>query len=128
MNDLYISENGIPRSHADAEAVNKIVEARRKEDTWEVIDLLLKLWAQSVPDEVEAININIDEYKESLNDKEFATTKGGGDMDRRFMLSFPNRLMQMIRTQYKVEELQFDKKFYQTFAKKYPFFMVAEKV
>lgn len=128
MNDLYISENGLPRSYADAEAVNSIVEARRNKDTWEVIDLLLKLWAKKVPDEVDAININIDEYKESLNDKEFATTKGGGDMERRFMLSFPNRLMQMIRTQYKVEELPFSKEFYQAFAKKYPFFMVAEKI
>jgi len=128
MNDLYINENGLPRSYSDTEAVNQIVEAKRKKDSWEVIDLLLTLWAKKVPDEVKAININLDEYRGSLQDKEFATTTGGGDMERRFMLSFPNRLMQMIRTQYTVEELPFDKVFYHKFAKKYPFFMVAEKV
>lgn len=128
MQDLYINKNGLPRSYSDLEAVNKIVEERRKNNTWAVIDLLVNLWAKRAPDEVKAININLEEYKASLQDKEFATTKGGGDMERRFMLSFPNRLMQMIRTQYESEELPFDKKFYHDFAKKYPFFMVAEKI
>lgn len=128
MNDLHINENGIPRNYSDIEAVNKIIDARNKGDVWEVIDLLLNLWAKRVPDEVEAVNINLDEYRESLEDKEFATTKGGGDMDRRFFLSFPKKLMLMIRTQYKSEELPFDKAFYQKFAKKYPFFMVSEKI
>ena len=128
MSDLYISENGLPRSYSDLEAVNKIVEARRKNDEWEVIDLLVNLWAKSVPDEVEAVDINIGQYKGSLDDKEFGATKGGSDLERRFLLSFPSRLMQMIRTQYQVEELPFNTEFYRKFAKKYPFFMVAEKV
>jgi acetylornithine deacetylase/succinyl-diaminopimelate desuccinylase-like protein len=126
--DLYINENGIPRSYDDLEAVNKIVEARANKDHWEVIDLLLNLWAKKVPDEVDAVSINLDEYRESLDDKEFATTKGGQEMDRRFFLSFPKKLMLMIRTQYKNDELPFDKAFYQKFAKKYPFFMVSEKI
>lgn len=128
MNDLYISENGLPRRYSDLEAANKITEERAKGDVWAVIDLLLDLWASKSPDEVEAVNINLDEYKESLADKEFGATTGGGDMDRRFFLSFPKKLMLMIRTQYKTEELPFDKAFYRTFAKRYPFFMVAEKV
>jgi len=128
MNELYLDHNGLPRSFNDLDAVNKIIDARRKTDKWEVIDLVVSLWASKAPDEVEAVNINIDEYKASLQDKEFATTAGGNDLERRFILSFPTRLMLMIRTQYKVEELPFDKKFYQDFAKKYPFFMVAEKV
>jgi hypothetical protein len=128
MKDLYIDDRGIPRSYADLEAVDKIVKAHRESDVWGVIELLVELWAKRAPDEVEAVNINIDEYKESLTDKEFATTDGGGDMDRRFFLSLPTRLMLMIRTQYKVEELPFDKAFYNKFAKKFPFFMVSEKV
>jgi len=128
MNNLYINEDGLPRKYSDLEAVNKIVTAKDKNDVWEVIDLLITLWAKKVPDEVEAININLDEYRETLTDKEFATTDGGKDMDRRFFLSFPKKLMLMIRTQYKSEELQFDKQFYNKFAKKYPFFMVSEKI
>lgn len=128
MNDLYINENGIPRSYSDREAADKIVEARRKDDSWAVIDLLVNLWAKRAPDEVEAVSINIDQYRGSLKDKEFATTVGGGDLERRFLLSFPTRLMLMIRTQYQTEELPFDTEFYESFAKKYPFFMVAEKV
>ena len=128
MKDLYLDHNGMQKSFKDLDAVNKIVDARRKNDKWEVIDLIVNLWSSKAPDEVEAVNINIDEYKAGLQDKEFATTAEGGDMDRRFFLSFPTRLMLMIRTQYKVEELPFDKAFYNKFAKKYPFFMVSEKV
>lgn len=128
MSDLYISENGLPRKYSDLEAANQIVEARRKKDEWEVIDLLVQLWAKTAPEEVEAVNINIGQYKGSLGDKEFGSTANGGDLERRFLLSFPNRLMQMIRTQYQTEELPFNTAFYRKFAKKYPFFMVAEKV
>lgn len=127
MKDLYLDNNGMPRKYSDLEAANKIVDARKKGDIWEVIDLLVHLWAKRAPDEVRALSINIDEYKANQVDKEFATTKSGKDMERRLMLSFPTRLMLMIRTQYKADELQFDKIFYNKFAKKYPFFMVGEK-
>jgi len=128
MSDLYIDDNGLPRKLSHLEAVNKIIELRRKGDMWEVIDVLLDLWSSTAPEEVDAMSINLEEYKESLVDKEFATTKGGGEMNRRFFLSFPKKLMFMIRTQYKTDELQFDKVFYNKFAKRYPFFRVSEKV
>ena len=128
MSDLYIDDNGLPRKLSHLEAVNKIIELRRKGDMWEVIDVLLDLWSSTAPSEVDAMSINLEEYKESLVDKEFATTKGGGEMNRRFFLSFPKKLMLMIRTQYKTDELQFDRDFYNKFANRYPFFRVSEKV
>ena len=128
VSDLYIDDNGLPRKLSHLEAVNKIIELRRKGDMWEVIDVLLDLWSSTAPSEVDAMSINLEEYKESLVDKEFATTKGGGEMNRRFFLSFPKKLMFMIRTQYKTDELQFDRAFYNKFAKRYPFFRVSEKV
>lgn len=128
MSDLYIDDNGFQRSYSDLNAVNKIVELKGKKDHWEIIDLLLKLWAEKAPGDVEAIGINIEEYKSGLEDKEYGSTKGGKDMDRRFMLSIPKKLLLMIRTQYSVEELPFDQVFYKKFAEKYPFFRVSEKV
>lgn len=125
--DLYIDHNGFKRSYSDLEAVNKISEARKKNDPWEVIDLLLDLWAKTAPDDVEAISINLEEYRAGLVDKEFGTTKGGKDMDRRFMLSIPKKLVLMIRTQFSAEELPMDKEFYRKFANRYPVFRVAEK-
>lgn len=128
MADLYLDKNGIPRKYSHLEAVNKIIEARKTKDKWEVIDMLLDLWSKEAPDDVEAIGINLEQYRESLDDKEFGATKDGKDFDRRFTLSIPKKLFLMIRTIYKVEELPFDNDFYQKFATRYPFFKVAEKV
>ncbi len=127
MADLFLNENGIPRRHSHVSAVDKIMDAKKKGDPWDVVDMLLDLWSKTAPDDVEAIGINIDEYRAGLEDKKFGTTKDGKDQDRRFMLSIPKKLIMMIRTQYSTEEFPFDKKFYKKFADKYPFFRVAER-
>lgn len=127
MANIYITEDGKIRKYEDLEAVEDIIKARENKDPWSVIDKLVELWAKKSPDEVKAIQINVDEYREIQLDKKFGQTKGGKDFERRFTLSFPETLMLMIRTQYKAEELPFDSKFYREFARRFPFFKVAEK-
>lgn len=128
MARIFINENGQVRDLEDVEFVEKIIELKNTKDPWIVIDELLQFWAKKAPDEVEAITINVTEYKEALKDKVHGQTEHGKDQERRFKLSFPLGLQNMIRTLYSAEELAFDEKFYQKFAKRYSFFKVAEKV
>lgn len=107
------------------ELAENIVEMRKNRDPWVVIDKMVEVWTKNAPDEVEAMRINIEQYRETLVDKEFGTTLNGKDQERRFQLAFPKSLMLMIRSIYKAEELQMDKKFFAEFAKRYPFFRVA---
>lgn len=127
MADIVISENGKIRNVANIELAEKIVDMRKKVDPWVLIDKLVDVWTKNAPDEVEAMQINLDQYRETLIDKEYGTTLHGKDQERRFQLAFPKSLMLMIRTQYKAEELPMDKKFFAEFAKRYPFFRVAQK-
>jgi len=127
MANIVIQENGKIRDVANVELAEKIVEMRKKSDPWKVIDTMVKVWTQNTPDEVEAMRINIGQYRETLEDQEFGATRGGKDQERRFHLAFPKSLMLMIRTQYKAEELPMDKKFFREFLKRYPFFRVAAK-
>jgi hypothetical protein len=77
----------------------------------------------------QALQIQIEDQREMLADKEFGQTAGGKDFDRRFTLVFPVKLMLMIRAIYAQEELEFNSaKFYKDFVKRYPNFKVAEKI
>lgn len=127
MARIYINDSGQIRDLEDVEFAEKIVTMKATKDPWIVIDELLKYWAQRAPDEVESIEINVTEYKDSLKDKEYGQTVGGKDQERRFKLSFPMSLQNMIRTQYTADEVPFNQAFYSKFGKRYPFFQIAEK-
>lgn len=127
MGKIVIADNGMIRDLDDLEFAEKIITLRNNKDEWVVIEELVKYWAQKAPDEVEAITVNVTEYRESLKDKTYGQTVGGKDQERRFKVSFPLTLQNMIRTLYSNEELPFDQKFYNKFAKKFPFFRIAEK-
>jgi len=126
MSRIVISENGKIRDVDNIELAEKITDMRAKQDPWDVIDLMVRTWAKTAPDEAEAIRINVAQYRESQIDKKYAQTKLGKDQERRFQLSFPRSLMLMIRSQYKADELPMDRKFFSEFGKRYPFFKIAE--
>lgn len=128
MDNLYVVEDGIPRRAEDIELVEQVIKLRNNKNHWAVIDLLIKVWAKSASDEVDAFQVQVKDYKEGLVDSKYGQTKGGKDFERRFTISFPKTLMIMIRTQYKADELPMDSKFFSEFAKRYPFFKVSEKI
>jgi hypothetical protein len=127
MSDIVINENGKIRKVADVEIAEKIIKDRKFKDYWDVIDSLVRLWAKTAPEDEEAMKINIEQYRESLHDKEFGQTLMGADQERRFTMAFPRSLMLMIRTQYKADELPMDKEFFKEFGKRYPAFKIAER-
>ena len=128
MGKILIAENGRIRKLADVELAEDIVKTRNQKDHWAVIDKLIKTWEERTPDEVQAIKINLEQYKEGLYDKEFGQTRLGKEQERRFSLVFPLQLQNMIRTLYSAEDVPFSKEFYRDFAKRYPRFRVAEKM
>ncbi len=127
MANIVVSENGKIRDVGDVELAENIVEMSHNKDQWDVIDKLVKVWSKNAPDDVEAMRINISQYRESLVDKKFGQTLHGKDQERRFQLAFPKALMLMIRSIYKADVLPMDRKFFAEFGKRYPFFRVAEQ-
>lgn len=128
MANFIISENGKIRDAEDMLLAERVANVKDQKDPWAVIDELVKVWAKRCPDEVEAVKIDVADQREMLVDKQFGRTMGGGDMERRFTLLFPNGLMYLIRTQYKAEELPFDRAFFREFVKRYPAFKIANSV
>lgn len=125
---LLIADNGKVRNSDDVELAEKAMEAKEKEGPWGVIDVLIRAWGERAPEQVQALRIELDDHRELLDDKKFGQTLGGKDFERRFTLVFPQNLQLMIRSIYKADELPFDREFYQEFARRYPFFKVAEEV
>lgn len=127
MQNMVVEENGKLRRADDIELAEKIIELRQKKDHWAVIGALIDAWVKRAPAEVKAVKIDVTDQRELLVDKKFGQTLGGKQMERRFQLLFPSQLQLMIRTQYKAEELPFDKAFFREFGKRFPAFRVAEK-
>lgn len=126
--DIIIEDaSGLPRNSKDVELVEEVIRLKNTKGHWAVIDKLLEAWSQRAPDEVNALQIEIEDHRENLTDKRFGTTAGGKDFDRRLRMAFPRELMVMIRAIYKVDELPMDNKFYTEFLTRYPFFRIAEK-
>lgn len=127
MADIVVADSGRIRKISDLELAEDVIKAKNSKDNWTVIDKLVRAWAERAPEDVKAIEINLTQYRESLVDKEFGQTALGKDQERRFKLSFPYSLMMMIRSVYKHDEIKMDEKWFDEFAKRYPFFKVAEK-
>lgn len=126
-NIIIEDSSGLPRSAKDVELVEEVLKLKNTKDYWAVIDKLLEAWSKRAPDEVSALQIEVEDHRENLIDKKFATTKEGKHFDRRFKMIFPRELMVMIRAIYKPDELPMDDAFMTEFANHYPFFKIAEK-
>lgn len=124
---ILISDNGKIRDAEDVELVETVLKLKNQGEKWAAIDLLLRAWSERAGDEVKALEIEIKDFREQLVDKKYGVTKGGKQVERRFTLTFPQRLMMMIRAIYKADELEFDSEFFREFVKRYPWFKVAEK-
>lgn len=124
---LIVEENGKARAKQDIDLVETTIKLKNKGELWTVIELLLQAILKKHPDEMKALQVQISDTKEMLDDKEFGQTTGGKDFERRMTVIFPLRLQQMLRRLYSTEELPMDSKFYREFVNRYPNFRLAEK-
>jgi len=98
-------------------------------DLWEVVDEVLLVWKELRPKEYESSIIAMDFTRESLDDKEFASakrTKGSGDLRR--TIDVPVFFETVLRRIFTIDELPYNKKWYEKLWKRYPAMRVSEKI
>ena len=126
--DIQTISNGKLRRAGDVELADKALEMKKNKGLWDTLELLVNAWMKKTPKDFEGFKFQIDAYRDGLFDSKYGQTAGGTDMDRRFTMVFPEKLFFMIRTIYKSDELNMDKKFYAEFARRFPFFRIPEKL
>ena len=115
------------------QAVDRLIKLKNTKSPWEVIAEIVKIWQSTEPKEWKSFIVTMKNVKAtrkvtSVGNKQFSgVTKNKGSYGRA-LLDIPTRVMRMIRAIYKAEDLPMDKKFYDKFAKKFPMFVVWEKV
>lgn len=117
----------------DAKAVSladHLIKLKRKHQTdiWPVIDAVVAAWKKTRPVEWDALVIEIEGVRKSTYNKygEARNTKGTGSMRR--TLDIPFFFDRAVRSLYTVDELPFNKEFYEAVWKRYPIFRVSQKV
>ncbi len=126
--DIQTISNGKLRQAGDVELADKALETKKNKGLWDTLELLVNAWMKKTPEDFEGFKLQIDAYRDGLFDSKYGQTAGGKDMDRRFTMVFPEKLFFMIRTIYKSDELNMDKKFYAEFARRFPFFRIPDKL
>ena len=96
---------------------------------WPVIEECFNFWAQQSPTRYQSFIISIDNTRDTRKDAKFASSKDpvtGGIL--RYTLDIPEEVMYMIRCIYTSEELPMNREFFNEFAKRFPRFMIANKI
>lgn len=122
---------GIKRKLAHLNAVEYLERVKEKagSDPWPVIEACIKVWEDTNPTAWRSYLYGLQEVRDSRKDKKYASTKDkvtGGYL--RYTLDVPEKVLYMVRCIYDSSELPMDRKFFLTFAKKFPQFRVAEKM
>jgi len=131
MDSPLVAYDGVARKVRRADdvlLVEKIMEARKNQDPWKVIEFMVEAWAKKAPEEFNAFKVHLQDTRSGLDDRKFGTTSSGKDMDRRLTIVFPQDLMYMIRSVYKSDELPMDRRFFDEFGKRFRIFQIPEKL
>lgn len=121
---IIYNQFGEPRQVTDIEAIRRLMKLRQTKDVWIVVEECLRIWSSKRPQEYKSHLIELKDIKETRRDK-FASSKT--EMFR-YTLDIPETVIFMLRKLYTVQELPMDRKFFRTWAKKFPRMQVAEKI
>jgi len=114
-------------------AADKLVKMKKEKVIWEVIAKIVEMWEKTNPKEWEAHLIDLSWDKEigkvtSIGTKQFShVSKNKGALLRK-TLDIPQRVILLIRRLYSPQELPMDKKFFRTWAQKFPKMVVSQKL
>ncbi len=113
------------KSH-DVVAVDRLLELKKNNPTnyWPVIEACLDLWVSKRPTEYKSFLVELADMKATRRNK-FASSKT--EMYR-YTLDIPEMVIYMLRKLYTVDEMPMDKKFFRSWAKKFPRMRIAEKI
>lgn len=131
MADYIYDSFGIKRKISHINAVARLEKLKETSGTnpWPVIEECLKVWESKAPKTYESYLIHLDNVKKTRKDSKFASTydkQTGGYL--RYTLDIPQDVMYMIRCLYTADELPMNKRFFESWAKKFPKMMIAEKL
>lgn len=101
-----------------------LVELRKTQPMWDVIAKIIDIWASQNPQRWQSLLLSWDETRKTRANV-YGATKS---KSLRYTLDIPEDIHNMIRVLYPVEDLPMDKKFFRTFGKKFPKFLICEKL
>lgn len=128
MDTITAVSNGKIREAGDVELAEKVLEYKNEKGPWKTIELLVNAWAKKTPEDFQGFKVQLDDTRAGLFDRKFGQTKGGKDHARRLTMIFPEKLFWLIRSIYKADELPMNREFYNEFLRRFPFFMIPEKI
>ena len=123
---LYFDQYGIQRDTRDMLFIEHIENLKRKSGSnpWPVIDAIIELWKGQPRNQWKSYLHRLDDVRDTRADKKFGQSRSGMF---RYTLDIPQKIMFLIRKIYSDEELPMTKEFFRAFARKYPYFTIAEK-
>lgn len=123
---IIYNQWGEPRDVQDIEAASRLIALKEKhgDDVWPVVEECLRIWSAKHPKEYKSFLVGLEDMKQTRRDK-FASSES--EMFR-YTLDIPETVVFMLRKLYTTTELPMDKKFFRTWAKKYPKMQIAEKI
>ncbi len=101
-----------------------LIKLRKTKGMWEVIDGVIEVWQKSSPKEWKSHLIDMKDLRETRINK-WASNK---DKSYRFLLDIPEKIIFMIRKLYDFNDCPMDKKWMLKFARRYPTFVVADRI
>jgi len=113
------------RSAKDIVAVERIMKAYKTKSFWPCVDEIMKVWSEVNPGKWNELIVEVKNTKSTLKDKKYATTNSKS-MERRFLLRMPDFVHNAIIKLYPNEPM--NRRFFNTFARRYPAFRVSDKV
>ena len=122
---IPVLDNNNWRSARQVAAADRIMTAYKTKSFWDFVDEVMNIWAKLNPGRWRELIHEVKITKLDLRDREYATTKSK-HMERRFLLRMPEFVHNVIWKMY--PDYEMDRKFYNTFARRYPNFRVSEKV
>jgi hypothetical protein len=104
--------------------VDKLMQARKDKSVFDVIAIIIDYWKTINADKYDSFIFQMQETRKTrANDT--ASTK---DKTQRYLLDIPEQIIRFIRVMYNSDELKMDKRFFRSFAKRFPEFKVAQKI
>lgn len=123
---IIYNQYGEPRDINDIAAAKKLVALKEKHggNYWPVVEEVLKIWSEKRPHEYKSFLVELKDMQETRRNK-FASSET--EMFR-YTLDIPETVVFMLRKLYATDEMPMDKKFFRSWAKKFPKMKVAEKI
>lgn len=122
---------GILRNIDHIRAADRLIDLKKKSGSnpWPVIEECIKVFEKQKPHHYKSHVIYLKNIRETRKDKKFASTTDkvtGGIL--RYTIDIPETVMFLIRKLYTPDELPMNKDFFHAFGRKFPNYMVAEKL